>query len=378
VPDGSTHLQLDFASVTKLPTLVDKPPNLLIQGDNRIALSRLLPKYRRAVRCAYLDPPYNNGERYTHYLDVTEREAWLVRVGEQLEGVLPLLHPDNQLHYLKVLADQVFGRERFMATIVWQHRKTRENRRAFSNNHEYVLVYAMDPARFRQTRNRIAAASLAGRYKNPDGDPRGPWQSISANVQAGHGTGAQFYELVAPNGRRHVPPKGRCWVYTRGRMEAAIAKGDIWFGRDGNGVPRIKRFLRDARLELTPETLWDSLFAGTTHDATKHLLELFPSEAVFETPKPELLLRRIIEIATDPGDLVLDPFLGSGTTAAVAHKLGRRYIGIEVGPHAVTHCVERLRKVVAGEAGGISEEVGWTGGGSFSFVHVDAADAAAA
>jgi adenine-specific DNA-methyltransferase len=351
--------------------------NALIQGDNAAVLEALAGELTGAVRCIYIDPPYNNRERYTHYDDRARSQAWL----DELERVLALLHPllrddgslwisidDNEVHYLKVLADKVFGRANFVTTIVWEHRTTRENRRVFSNNHEYILVYAKDPERFASTRNRVAPGpELLKRYTNPDDDPRGPWQSVSANVQGGHGTPGQFYELVAPNGRRHQPPKGRCWVYTRERMDAAVANGEVWFGRDGNGVPRLKRFLAGAAWGVTPETLWTAEEAGTTRTAKREVLEVLGTESVFDTPKPEQLIARVLEIASDPGDLVLDAYLGSGTTAAVAHKLSRDWIGIEVGDHAVTHCAQRLRAVVDGEAGGISSAAGWTGGGGFNF-----------
>jgi adenine-specific DNA-methyltransferase len=362
--------------------------NALVQGDNVAVLEAIGGELSGAVRCIYIDPPYNNRERYAHYDDRLRHDQWLGGLERVLERLRPLLRDDgslwisiddNEVHYLKVLADRVLGRASFVTTIVWEHRTTRENRRVFSNNHEYILVYAKDPERFGRARNRVAPGpEILSRYKNPDDDPRGPWQSISANVQAGHGTAGQFYELIAPNGRRHRPPKGRCWVYTRARMEHAIARGEVWFGRDGAGVPRLKRFLSAAAVGVTPETLWTAGFAGTTRAGKRQVLDLLEHVPVFETPKPEELLARVLEIATDPGDLVLDAYLGSGTTAAVAHKLGRRWLGIEVGNHAVTHCAARLRHVVDGEAGGISPAVGWSGGGGFEFHRLPGEDLAAA
>ena len=255
-----------------------------------------------------------------------------------------------------------------MTTIVWQQRTTRENRRVFSNNHEYILVYAADARAFHRSRNLLPASpEILGRYKNPDSDPRGPWQSISANVQDGHATAAQFYAVEAPNGTLHRPPEGRCWIYTREKMQAEISAGNIWFGATGNGVPRLKRFFRSTEVGMTPDTLWRADEVGTNDEAKKHLLRLLPEQAVFDTPKPERLISRILAIASDEGDLVLDAFLGSGTTSAVAHKLGRRYVGIEQGDHAATHCAARLRMVVDGEGGGISVGAGWSGGGGFDF-----------
>jgi adenine-specific DNA-methyltransferase len=352
--------------------------NTLIQGDNLDVLRWLAEDYTSEVRCIYLDPPYNNEERYTHYRDDAGHPQWRSQMQATLSLLLPLLRrdgsiwisiDDTEVHYLKVMADEVFGRDRFVHTVVWEHRKSRENRRAFSNNHEYVLVYAADPTVFARERNRVSAAErLRPRYKNPDVDPRGPWQSVTLNVQAGHGTPAQFYSVVALNGRKHDPPKGRCWIYAEPKMRCLIDEGRIWFGRDGNGVPRLKRYLNESDLSVSPETLWRADEVGTTTDAKREVLGLLPDLAVFDTPKPEALLRRILEISTKPGDLVLDPFLGCATTTAVAHKLGRRYIGIEIGEHATTHCVTRMCRVVDGEAGGVSSDVGWQGGGGFEFI----------
>ena len=351
--------------------------NAVIQGENLDALRRLREQFAARVRCVYIDPPYNNQERYRHYVDAGSHAVWLEMMEERLTAIRPLLSAegsvwisidDREVHYLKVAADLVFGRKNFITTIVWQQRTTRENRKAFSNNHEYVLVYAADQRRFRATRNLLPAGpELLSRYRNPDSDPRGPWQSISANVQDGHGTASQFYDLVAPSGKVHRPPEGRCWIYTRARMEREIAAGNVWFGGNGQGVPRIKRFLNSSNIGLTPETLWLAAEVGTNDEAKKQLLKLFPDNSVFDTPKPEGLVRRILEIASGPGDLVLDAFLGSGTTAAVAHKMQRRYIGIEHGDHAITHCAARLQLVVDGDTTGISSDICWRGGGGFDF-----------
>lgn len=349
----------------------------LIHGDNMPTLHALHSALEGKVTCIYIDPPYNNQEKYRYYVDHQRHDLWLRQLTSQISALRPLLSPngslwisidDTELHYLKVATDRIMGRDNFVGTIVWHHRRTRENRSTFSNNHEYLLLYAQDPKRFRAFRNPLPpTADLLARYRNPDGDPRGPWQSISANVQDGHATSKQHYRLVAPSGKVHYPPEGRCWVYTQGRMKLEIEAGNVWFGREGDGVPRLKRFLNKETLGLTPETLWYSDEVGTSHDAKKQLLALFPAAPVFDTPKPESLLARIIEISTDPGDLVLDAFLGSGTTAAVAHKLGRAYVGIESGDHALTLCAPRLRQVVDGDSSGISVTKGWSGGGGFDF-----------
>ena len=371
------QLSVSFSPIAELSYGESGTGNALIQGENLRVLDILQSQYAGKIRCVYIDPPYNNQERYRHYLDTRSHEAWLDMMVARLQAIKPLLSIDGSLwisiddresHYLKVAADEILGRENFVATVVWQQRTSRENRNVFSNNHEYLLVYAIDRRKFLANRNLLPGGpELLARYKNPDSDPRGPWQSVSANVQAGHGTASQFYDLVAPSGKVHRPPEGRCWVYTKEKMQREIAAGNIWFGKTGEGVPRIKRFLKSSKVGLTPETLWLAGEVGTNDEAKKQLLKLFPDAGVFDTPKPEGLIRRVLEIATDPGDLVLDAFLGSGTTTAVAHKLNRRYVGIEHGEHAVTYCAARLRLVVDGEATGISNEVRWRGGGGFDF-----------
>ncbi len=351
--------------------------NMLIQGDNLEALKALLPFYAGRVKCIYIDPPYNTRSAFDHYDDNLEHTQWLAVMWPRLELLRDLIAEDGSIWvsidnaegaYLKVLLDEVFGRKNYVTTCVWQQRTTRENRKVFSEDHEYIHVYAADYELFKKARNQLElTAEVRARYKNPDNDPRGDWQSVSANAQAGHGTRAQFYDLIAPNGTIHKLPAGRCWIFTQKRIEEEIADNRIWFGRDGNGVPRMKKFLTDVTSGLTPHTLWLADEVGTNDSAKKQTIELFAGMAVFETPKPETLMQRVIGIATNPGDLVLDSFLGSGTTAAVAHKMGRRYIGVELGEHAVSHCAPRLTKVIEGEQGGISESAGWQGGGGFRF-----------
>lgn len=214
----------------------------------------------------------------------------------------------------------------------------------------------------------VATDFISQKYKNPDNDPRGPWQSVSANVQAGHAVASQFYAIMSPSGVRHVPPKGRCWIYNEERMKREMAQGNVWFGRDGSGVPRIKKFLCQAKMGLTPETIWTAEEAGTTDNAKKQLKELFPDEKnVFDTPKPEELLKRVIEIASNEGDYVLDCFLGSGTTMAAAQKMNRRYVGIECGDQMTKLVIRRMNMVIRGERSGISKLVNWSGGGAFGF-----------
>lgn len=379
-PAGFNLKHTDFIEqLQKLEGAFRDKRNVVIQGDNRSVLQHVGRLQPGAVSCIYIDPPYNNRENWTHYSDRQDSDEWLKGIVACAELLKPLLADhgslwvsidDKEVHYLKVALDAIFGRENFVTTIVWQQRTTRENRKTFSNNHEYVLVYARHLQTFKKFRNGLPAdeATLA-RYGNPDNDPRGLWQSVSLNAQAGHATPSQFYEIVAPTGKRHLPPKGRCWAFTQERMLREIAQNNVWFGRDGNGVPRQKRFLIGAKRELTPHTLWLAEEVGTNDSAKKHILSLFPDEEIFDTPKPEQLVRRIFEIGSNPGDLVLDCYLGSGTSAAVAQKIGRRYIGVELGDHIVSHCLERLRRVVGGHDAGVAPEA-VHGGGPVQFVRI--------
>lgn len=328
------------------------PESLLIKGDNDQAIRALEPQLRGQVKCVYIDPPYNNMETYTHYNDKDLHEEWLDKLTNHIkllknlltdDGSLWVSIDDNQMHYLKVALDSVFGRTNFVTTVIWEHRKSRENRRTFSNNHEYILVYAKNRIAFKKARNRLPYnAEVTDRFKNLDNDPRGPWQSISLNAQDGHATKSQFYTIKAPKGREHTPPKGRCWSYNAGRVKELIADDRIWFGRNGDAVPRLKRFLSEIDGGLTPQTLWRADEVGTTDSAKKEILKILPGESVFDTPKPEQLIARIFQIAANPGDLVLDSFLGSGTSAVAALRNQMRFVGIERGEQIITHCHKRI------------------------------------
>lgn len=353
--------------------------NRLIFGDNLLALKALEQEFAGKVKCVFIDPPYNTGSAFEHYDDGVEHSLWLSLMRDRLELIWRLLSDagslwitidDNEAHYLKVLCDEVLGRANFVANMIWEKRTSRENRRVFSFNHDHLLVYAKEKPEFERIRNPLGfSQEVLSRYKNPDSDPRGAWQSVSANAQAGHGTAGQFYKLRLPSGREIDPPKGRCWLYTRDRMQQEIAAGNIWFGSDGDNAPRIKKFLRENEEKgLTPETIWRADEVGTNDDAKKGLLRLLPDVPVFDNPKPEGLLARVIHIATAKGDLVLDSFAGSGTTGAVAQKMGRRWIMVELGVHCDTHIIPRLKKVVDGDdPGGITKAVNWQGGGGFRY-----------
>jgi len=352
--------------------------NWLIQGDNLDALKALLPFFAGRVKCIYIDPPYNTKSAFEHYDDNLEHSQWLSLIYPRLELLRELLAEDgsiwvsiddNEAHYLKVVMDEVFGRGNFVANVFWQKTPTRENRTDFSAVHDHILVYAKQREVWKTIRNPLPASeSQLERFTNPDNDPRGPWASLPAHAKAEKGRRqAQFFTVTTPSGRRVDPPAGRCWLYTEERFEEMVADSRIWFGAEGGNAPRVKKFLAEVQAGLVPSSFWSYQEVGTNGQAKSELVNLFPGETPFSTPKPEALLSRVIHIATNPGDLVLDSFLGSGTTAAVAHKMGRRWIGIEMGEHAQTHCLPRLEKVVAGEAGGISAAVNWAGGGGFRF-----------
>ncbi|OGA50675.1 MAG: DNA methylase [Betaproteobacteria bacterium RIFCSPLOWO2_12_FULL_62_13] len=346
--------------------------NLLIQGDNLEALKALLPFYRGRVKCIYIDPPYNTKSAFEHYDDNLEHSQWLSMMHPRLVLLRELLADngsiwvsidDNEGHYLKVLMDEVFGRRFFLAEIIWQKRTSRENRAAIGSSHDEILAYAkVEAQQWKEFRNLLSATGKG--YSNPDNDPRGPWRSIPFSAQGFRPN--QMYRIFAPNGAPHDPPRGRCWAATEPEYLKLVAEKRIYFPKDGAGRPRVKQF-RENEKGLVPMTLWFASEVGDTEESKKEILSLFADSDPFETPKPERLIQRVLQIATNKSDLVVDSFLGSGTTVAVAHKMGRRYIGIEMGEHAVTHCLPRLKKVIEGEQGGISEAVGWKGGGGFKF-----------
>jgi adenine-specific DNA-methyltransferase len=346
--------------------------NMLIQGDNLDALKALLPYYKGAVKCIYIDPPYNTRSAFEHYDDNLEHSQWLAMIYPRLvllrellaeEGSIWVSIDDNEGHYLKVVMDEVFGRRNFLAEIIWQKRTSRENRAAIGLAHDTVLAYGkMTPVQWKAIRNPLPP-NLNG-FSNPDADARGPWRSIPFSAQGFRPN--QMYVIEGPNGERHEPPRGRCWGATEEVFRRYEAENRVYFPRDGAGRPRIKQFAGE-EAGLVPMSLWLAEDVGTNEESKREILSLFDDETPFGTPKPERLMQRILHIASNPDDLVLDSFLGSGTTAAVAHKMGRRWIGIEMGDHAETHCKPRLDKVIAGEQGGVSAAVGWTGGGGYRF-----------
>lgn len=364
---------------TALSNCADDPDteNMLIHGDNLLALKALESKYAGQVKCIYIDPPYNTGSAFEHYDDNLEHSQWLNLMRPRLEILRALLSEegtiwisidDDEQAYLRVLCDEVFGRTNYIETIVWQRAYSPVNlKKTISRSHDYILVYAKRMTKDYRLNKLPRTSEANDRYKNPDNDPRGVWKATDSTAQAGHGTPSQFYVLKSPNGKEHHLTPGRCWVYTEEVMNRMIADNRVWFGPDGNNVPALKRFLTEVRDGIVPQTIWPYTEVGHTQEAKKEIKSLH-FDSIFDTPKPERLIQRVLTIASNPGDLVLDSFLGSGTTVAVAHKMGRRYIGIEMGDHAYTHCKVRLDKVVAGEDnGGITKATNWQGGGGYRF-----------
>lgn len=360
--------------VHKLDAGDEDASNMLVQGDNLDALKALLPYYGGQVKCIFIDPPYNTKSAFEHYDDNLEHAKWLSMMYPRVELLRKFLRPDgsiwitiddNEAHYLKVILDEVFGRNRFVATCVWQKRYSRENREAIGDVHDYIFVYAEDPAKFKATRNRVPfTEKQAEVYKHVDPVSKRRWRPIPMTAQGFRAN--QMYPITAPGGAVHHPPEGRCWSTIEPEYLKLKAQGRIYFGKNENGQPNIIRYLDEAE-GVVPWTWWPAEEVGHTDEAAKEQHFLMGKTDPFATPKPERLIKRILDIATNPGDLVLDSFLGSGTTSAVAHKMGRRWIGVEAGEHALTHCVPRLMKVVEGEQGGVSKEVGWEGGGGFRF-----------
>lgn len=352
--------------------------NMLIHGDNLLALKALEHKYSGQVKCIYIDPPYNTGSAFEHYDDNFEHSQWLNLMRPRLKILWKLLNNDNgsiwisiddsEQAYIRILCDELFGRQSFVAQIVWQKRYSRENREAIGDVHEYILVYAKNREKFKANRNLVPMSEKqASVYKNPNNDPNGRWRPVPMTAQAGHATPEQFYEITAPGGKVFQPPAGRCWSLSQNTFEKLLSQGRIYFGKNNNSQPNTIRYLSEVP-GVTPWTWWPSDEVGHTDAAKKEIIALFGKSNIFDTPKPETLIQRIIHIATNPGDLVLDSFLGSGTTAAVAHKMNRRYIGIEMGEHAYTHCKLRLDKVIEGsDLGGITKAVDWQGGGGYRF-----------
>lgn len=351
--------------------------NMLIHGDNLLALKALEQDYTGKIKCIYIDPPYNTGSAFEHYDDNVEHSKWLSLMKSRLEILKNLLSEDgsiwitlddNETHYCKILCDEIFSRKNFIADVIWNSRKSVSNDAIISLNTNHILVYAkdIDTIRILSKKSILFKGPINdSKFANPDNDPKGKW--VADPFDAPNIRPNLTYEIVNPNTNEiYLPPKGRCWRTTEQEYKKFLEDGRIIFGKNGTSKPQLKRYFSEALGKgqvLT--TLWSDL--DTTTNATKHSQQLFDGNS-FTNPKPENLIERVLTLGSNEGDLVLDSFLGSGTTAAVAHKMGRKWIGIELGNHCYTHCEPRLHQVVDGtDQGGISKAVNWQGGGGYKF-----------
>jgi adenine-specific DNA-methyltransferase len=357
--------------------------NLVIQGDALNALTSLarLPEfsheYAGKVKLAYLDPPFNTQQSFLQFDDALEHSVWLTMMRDRLLQIRDLLAPDgsawvhlddSEVAYCRVLMDELFGRENFVATVIWEKSDSpRNSARQFSNDHDYILVYSKNPDWTPYRLARTAAANSI--YSNPDDDPRGSW--LPGDPYANKPYSRGLYEIAGPSGRTFRPPPGRFWRVSEERLRELNADGRVWWGPNGDARPSIKRYVTEVG-DLVPRTLWLGEDVGSNRTSKNEIRALFPGVPAFPTPKPERLMERLIQIATKPGDVVLDCFVGSGTTAAVAHKMGRRWVAVERELETVkTFAVPRLTRVVEGtDTGGITTEVQWNGGGGFRILDV--------
>ena len=349
--------------------------NMLIHGDNLIALQALQQDFAGKIKCIYIDPPYNTGSAFEQYDDNLEHSIWLQFMRDRLvllkellseEGSIWISIDDDEQAYLKVLCDEIFGRENFITTVVWQKRTSPDNRVTIGGAHDYIIVYVKQRGAEKRFNLLSFREARSADYKNLDNDPRGPWASVDITGQSGHATASQFYKIITPAGVEYLPPEGRCWALSEDTFKRLKDDNRIWFGKNGKSRPRQKRFLSEMNGQSS-WSWWTNKEVGHNQEAKKENNVIFGSANSFDTPKPERLIERVLAIASAPRDLVLDSFLGSGTTIAVAQKMNRRWIGIELGEHCYTHCKPRIDKVIDGEQGGISEAVNWQGGGGYHF-----------
>ena len=350
--------------------------NRLIFGDNLLALKALEQEFTGKVKCIYIDPPYNTGSAFEHYEDGIEHSLWLSLLRDRLQilkqllredGVLFVQIDDNEQPYLRVLLDEVFGRRNFISTIVWQKRVSPDSDSRFlSGTHDYILCYSKELSQCRM--NKLPRTEEQdSRYDNPDNDHRGPWTSsdLTRREYREH----DYYPIALPSGREVLPAQGRSWSVPKATFDQLVRDNRIYFGPNGNAMPRRKRFLSEVRDGVVPTTWWPGDLFGRNEDGKREVNRLFPNEPnSFATPKPEKLLQSLLQLGSSIGDIVLDSFAGSGTTGAVAHKMGRRWIMIELGEHCHTHIIPRLKKVIDGtDPGGVTESCNWKGGGGFRY-----------
>jgi len=349
--------------------------NIFIEGDNLEVIKLLLKSYYEKVKMIYIDPPFNTGNDFIYPDDFTDPLSTYLKMTNQIDNEgqslttnqetsgryhsswLSMMYPrlylareiltedgsiwisidDHEFHNLRMLMNEIFGEENFISIFIWEKRTTRENRRVFSINHDYIICYAKNKELFEKIRNLLPATDeYLSRFSNSDNDPRGKWQSVSMNAQEGHATPSQFYEIITPSGRKLSPPPGRCWVVTKKRYEELLLDNRIYFGKNENGVPRLKVFLSELEAGLVPHTLWKAEEVGTTDSAKKLIIDLFKGKVIFDTPKPIELLKRMISISTSNNEIIMDFFSGSCSMAHAVYEMNtermenRKYICIQL------------------------------------------------
>lgn len=364
--------------VTENIASYDNDDNLIIKGNNLIALHSLKELYAEKIKLIYIDPPYNTGSDSFKYNDKFNKSTWLSFMKNRLDvaryllcdnGSIFISCDDNESHYLKVLSDSVFGEQNFVNSIIWQKKYSPQNdAKWFSDNHDYILCYAKNKDNWKI--NLLARNEKQNKaYKNPDKDIRGPWKSTDLSVKTY--LKSNDYEIKTPSGRVVTPPKSRCWVVNRTRFDELVSDNRIWFGSDGNNVPSIKKFLSEVKDGVTPLTIWTYDEVGHNQTAKQELKKIVQVEGyTFSTPKPESLIKRIVELSTNEGDIVLDFFAGSGSTAATAIKMKRKFISVEQMEYINEVTIPRLKKTIEGDGNGISKEVDWHGGGGFVYAEL--------
>lgn len=357
--------------------------NQLIFGDNLLALKALEQDYTGKVKCIFIDPPYNTGSAFEHYDDGLEHSIWLSLMRDRLEIIRNLLSDDgslwitiddNEAHYLKVMCDEMFGRQNFLGNVIWEKADSpRMDAKFFSSRHDHLLVFSKNIDRV--SFNRITDEEIPSHYNKKDEQGRiyylKPLRAMGAD---GHRAKrpSMYYPVTAPDGE-DVYPKNPDGSDSRWRWGTERIEKDrhlLEWVKTKSGWSLYFRIYFENSNGKPPETIWFNSAVGSNRTSKIEIKDLFGAD-VFDTPKPEKLLDRVIHIATNPGDLVLDSFAGSGTTGAVAHKMGRRWIMVELGEHCHTHIIPRMQKVINGsDQGGISKTVGWRGGGGFRYYRV--------
>ncbi|MDV2686486.1 site-specific DNA-methyltransferase [Alkalihalophilus lindianensis] len=357
---------------------IENMDNLIVKGNNLIALYSLKERYAEKVKLIYIDPPYNTGGDTFKYNDRFNHSTWLTFMRNRLEIAKDLLANDGSIwinidddesHYLKVLADEVFGRGNFINNVVWEKKYTNANDvKWLSDNHDHILVYAKNKEIWRP--NPLPRTKeMNSAYKNPDNHPKGPWKATPLHAKSGSESSAKF-TYTFKNGVKFTPPAGTFSRYSKETFQRMDENNEIWFGKNGKAIPSRKTFLSELKNEGTPaKTIWRFDEVGHNHEAREEIKALNLEEG-FATPKPERLLKRIIHLGSNTGDIVLDFFMGSATTQAVSIKMNRQFIGVEQMDYISEVSIPRLKKVVDGEQGGISKEVNWQGGGSFVYAEL--------